>query len=220
MANQLISREIIKQGASIYGISLDDTILDKFELYTDILTQWNENMNLVSARDMLRFVDYHILDSLKVASCYDFLKTHTLMDFGSGAGLPGIPLALAFPHIKVTLVESRKRRCLFLEHVIKSLSLTNVTFYHTRIEAIPTTFNETFDVVISRATVFLDEYFRVASRFVSSHGSLIAIKGESIDDEITSLSSIINHERFSVICVNPLPVKNVRQGKTVIITHL
>ena len=79
---------MLSSGALSYGIHLDDTALALFKRYTDILTVWNEKMNLVSKRDMERFLEYHLLDSLKIASCVDMAAIGKVLDFGSGAGLP------------------------------------------------------------------------------------------------------------------------------------
>jgi len=211
---------VLTRGASHYDITLNEADVSLFERYSKILAVWNRRMNLVSSRDMGRFVEYHILDSLKVSSCFDFSNVRTLLDFGTGAGLPGIPLALAYPHIQVTLVDSRLKRCSFLEELLKELPSLKAKVIRSRLENLPASLNKTFDVVITRATVSLNTFFRVASRFITKHGSLIAIKGENIKDELHYLKNTINLQTFNISSTVPNDVENVRRGSVVIITHV
>ena len=83
MDNIKVFRHILEKGGAFYGILLDEKKLSFFENYTELLTMWNQRMNLVSSRDMERFVEYHLLDSLKAASCFDMANVHNLLDFGS-----------------------------------------------------------------------------------------------------------------------------------------
>ena len=219
MNDHTLFKQLLKDGASFYGISLDDTALSDFEQYTDLLNVWNKRANLVSSRDMNRFVEYHLLDSLKVASCFNIKTVQSLLDFGAGAGLPGIPLAIAFPHILSTLVDSRRKRCFFLDDIVKQLSLTNVTVVHSSIERIPDTYNESFDVVITRATTSLEQFFLLTYRFISRGGSLIAIKGQKIKDELQALTKHVDPKVFHIQLTFPKAFNHVRQGTVVTITH-
>ena len=212
--------DILSRGASCYGISLDDNTIKSFAAYTDVLKSWNSRMNLVSARDMYRFVEYHLLDSLKVAACVDFSGISKLMDFGSGAGLPGIPLALAFPHLTVTLVDSRIKRCNFLEAVLKEIPSINACVIRSRIEKLSEIYNKTFDMVLTRATVKLKNFFRLSSRFISHDGILVAIKGDNIEDELNELFNFVDTRFFHISSTVPKAFYNVRQGNVVTITHI
>jgi 16S rRNA (guanine527-N7)-methyltransferase len=206
----------LSSGAVFYGLSLDERTLGLFHSYYALLCEWNTRMNLISSRDLDRFVEYHLLDSLKAASCVDLTSAGSLMDFGSGAGLPGIPLALAFPHLQVSLVESIGKKCAFLENAVKALSLTNTIVLHSRIENLPSSLDCSFDVVITRATVRLDRFHRVARRFLSSRGTLIAIKGDRIDDELSALVSSTYGSVFHITSTHPHEVPGVRTGHVVI----
>ena len=212
--------DILSRGASCYGISLDDNTIKSFAAYTDVLKSWNSRMNLVSDRDMDRFVEYHLLDSLKVAACIDFSGISKLLDFGTGAGLPGIPLALAFSHLNVTLVDSRLKRCDFLEAVLKEIPTVNACVIRSRVENLPETYNKTFDMVSTRATVKLNDYFRLSSRFISHGGTLVAIKGDTIEDELNELFNYVDTRFFNISSTVPKAFNNVRQGNVVIITHI
>ena len=211
-------KSILYSGASLYGIRLEDRALSLFETYYDLLSDWNERMNLVSKRDMNRFVEYHLLDSLKVSSCFDMLKVKNILDFGSGAGLPGIPLTIAFPHLKTTLVDSRKKRCLFLENIIKSIPLSELRIICSRMETLPDSLNGLFDMVITRGTVKLVEFFHASKRFINKNGFLVSIKGNNIEDEIEELKNVPDSYFFDILITEPKNVSNVRQGKIIIIS--
>ena len=206
-------------GVSLYGIHLNETKLSFFETYYNLLVEWNSRMNLVSKRDINRFVEYHLLDSLKVASGLDMFEINRMMDFGSGAGLPGIPLALAFPHIETFLVDSRKKRCAFLETVITSISSLSAKVVCSRIENLPDHFNDYFDIVITRGTVKLDTFFLYSRRFIHSEGYLVSIKGDSIDDEIMKLQNLSDSKFFNIKKSFPKDVFNVRKGNIITISH-
>ena len=209
-------REKLSRGAFQYGIDLNDATLSLFEIYYDILVEWNNRMNLVSKRDLHRFVAYHLLDSLKVASCFDILKVNRMLDFGSGAGLPGIPLSLSFPNIETFFVDSRKKKCIFLENAVDSLSL-KAHVMCSRIESLPDHYNSFFDLVITRATVKLETFFRLTNRLIHSKGSLVAIKGDTIHDEYERLQKISDPEVFNIKLTVPKDVLDVRQGNIVVI---
>ena len=211
---------VLSFGASHYGISLDETAVSHFERFAEMLASWNSRMNLISARDIKRFVEYHLLDSLKAASCYDFSKVRTLLDFGTGAGLPGIPIALAYPNIHVTLVDSRLKRSIFLEEVLKEFPFLHAEVIRSRVENLPSRYNVTFDAVITRATVKLKKYFLLSSRFISKNGALIAIKGDDIEDELHDLFSTVDLQFFNISSMVPAEVENVRRGAVVVITHI
>jgi 16S rRNA (guanine527-N7)-methyltransferase len=207
----------LSSGALVYGIHLDDDALSLFKRYADLVTLWNGNMNLVSRRDMERFVEYHLLDSLKVSSCADILSVEKLMDFGSGPGLPGIPLKIAFPHLKEVLVDSMAKRINFLDQAVSELSLPDISVIRSRIENIPSSFNGSFDMVISRATVSLSLFFTYTARFLHSRGMLVSIKGEHIEDELLELQNFVDPRLFNISVCKPPMLEKVRTGYIVII---
>ncbi|MBN1291245.1 MAG: 16S rRNA (guanine(527)-N(7))-methyltransferase RsmG [Candidatus Latescibacteria bacterium] len=209
----------LKNGASFFGLTLSDSQIQEFFYYYRLLLQWNSQVNLISKSDIVRFIDYHILDSLKVVSVFDLKNVNTLFDFGSGAGIPGIPISLCFSDISSLLVDSRTKRCKFLNEVVLLLSLHNVCVLKSRIETIPESYNEMYDVVVTRATVSLDKFFLLGSRFLSPKGSMISIKGECIDNEISALKNILNQKLFSFEIKSPINVLNVRTGTIIIITR-
>jgi 16S rRNA (guanine527-N7)-methyltransferase len=209
-----------KEDASLYGITLDENSLSFFESYYSLLADWNSRMNLVSKRDLNRLFTYHFLDSLKIASCFDFSQVNRMLDFGSGAGFPGIPLSLAFPHIETFLVDSRKKRCIFLQHVVSHLAFDHINVLWSRIEDLPEQYNGYFDTVVTRATVSLAVFFRLCRRLVRSGGSLIAIKGGRIEDELSELNTIADSQVFNIHVASPNAIPHVRTGRIIIISGL
>jgi len=209
----------LREGAIRYGISLDDKTIACFKTYTNLVSSWNLRMSLISKRDVNRFVEYHILDSLKLASRLNMLNFRSVLDFGSGAGLPGIPLALAFPHLSVTLVDSRLKKCLFLEEVLKIVPVINAMVIRSRIESLPVKFNGFFDMIITRATVNLSQFFLQCARFVSQNGTLVAIKGDNVTNELEDLHNIDDSRFFNIFSTVPASVENVRKGTIIFITR-
>lgn len=205
-------------GALLYGIHLDDDALSLFERYTDLLFLWNRSMNLVSRRDMERFVEYHLLDSLKISACVDMVSVENMMDFGSGPGLPGIPLKIAFPHLQMVLVDSMAKRVNFLTQVISELSFSPVSVIRSRVEEMPSSFNGAFDMVITRATVSLLRGFFCTARFLRPKGMLVSIKGEHIENELLELQNYLDTRLFNIAIFKPPVVDKVRTGYIVIIT--
>jgi len=211
---------VLSEGALLYGIDLSGSTLDSFFAYYTMLSQYNTRTNLISNRDISRFVEYHLLDSLKVASVFDFSGVRNMMDFGSGAGLPGIPLSFAFPYITTTLIDSRSKRVDFLKDVITSFPALNSQVIKTGIHSLSDSLNGTFDVVITRATVKLKKFYCLSSRFLAPGGSLISIKGDSISVEISELKKTLNEQLFNLTIMPPAPVADVRNGTIVLIKRI
>lgn len=211
---------VLSEGARQYGINLSGIVLDSFYSYYSMLSGQNTFTNLVSKRDISRFIEYHLLDSLKVASVFDFSGVRTMMDFGSGAGLPGIPLSFAFPFITSTFIESRSKRVDFLKDVIISLPVVNAHVIKTGIESLPESYNGSFDVVITRATVKLKKFYSLSSRFLAPGGTLISIKGDSISGEVSELKSVLDEQLFNLTIKTPAPVADVRNGSIVLLKRM
>ena len=213
-------KNALSHGASLYGIDLDDNSLSRFETYYDLILDWNARINLISRRDIDRFVEYHLLDSLKVASCFDMSVVNRMLDFGSGAGLPGIPLSLAFHHINTFLVDSRKKRCVFLEEAVAKIPAFDARVICSRLENLPDSFNEYFDMVITRGTVKLETLFSLSQNLVKRGGSLVSIKGDNIEDEFTALQNAADSKVFNIKQMVPTEVEYVRKGNVTIITKI
>ncbi len=158
-----------------------DEILSKFYKYEELLISWNEQFNLTRILLHEEVLEKHFVDSLYCLKYFNF-KDKKVADLGSGAGFPGLALAIVLPNNCFTLVESSKKKCLFLEKVKSELKLENVTIINTRIEEIG--HKESFDVVVARALTRLNELLELAIPLLKINGSLIAYKNYDNEDEI------------------------------------
>lgn len=161
--------------------------------YLMLLHKWNHAYNLTAVRDMESMVTRHVLDSLHVLK---WVKGPSLLDVGSGAGLPGIPLALALPDLQVVLLDSNGKKIRFLREVKRALSLNNVEIIQTRVENYhpPTG----FDTVISRAFSSLPQMINWTHHVIAPDGLWLAMKGRRPDDELATLDFIHRVETYTV----------------------
>lgn len=170
-------------GARTLGIDLCPAAVDRLLAYLDLLERWNRVVNLTAIRARERMIPGHLLDSLSVVPYLG--PASRLSDLGSGAGLPGIPIALARPDIRVRLVEARERKARFLRQVVRELALRNVEVFAGRVEALPPEGGE--DVVVARALGRLAEIVRLAAPLLAPGGRVLAMKGHLPQDEVVEL---------------------------------
>ncbi len=160
------------------------------------LADWNARFNLTAIRDPAQVVDKHLLDSLAVLGR---LRGLTVADIGSGAGFPGLPLAIADPDRRFTLVESTGKKAKFLRHAAGVLNLPNVEVVQGRAEALKP--SQAFDSVISRALGTLADFIRVAGHLAGRGGRLLAMKGKVPDAELQALPA-----GWETLAVHPIRV--------------
>lgn len=166
-------------GARALGIELSGEQAAQLVAHLDLLDDWNQRMNLTAIRDRPSQLTRHVLDSLTVLP---WLKGERVADVGSGAGFPGIPLAIAAPGLHFVLVESVGKKCRFLEHVRDTLGLANVEVVQARAEAYHP--EPRFDTVLARAVGPLADLVKFASPLLASGGRLLAMKGRYPEDEM------------------------------------
>lgn len=190
-----MTAQALRSGASALGIALGEREIATLVGYLDLLAKWNRIYNLTAIRDPSRWVVLHLLDSLAVAP---HLPEGRVLDVGSGAGLPGIPLAVVNRARGVTLLDSSHKKGAFLRQAVGELGLTNVRVEITRVENYQP--KEKFDVVISRAFAELADFARFARRLCAAAGRLIAMKGIYPHEELAQLpaAAIERVERLSV----------------------
>ena len=172
-------------GAGIIELALDlpAATEERLRRYLALVAKWNRTYNLTAVRDEAEMVSVHLLDSLAVLPHLG--KISSLADVGSGAGLPGIPLALARPELRVTLIESSHKKASFLQQAKIELGLANVGIHCGRVER--ATGLPPFDAVISRAFSGLAEFVRLAGHLLAPGGRLLAMKGVLPRDEAERL---------------------------------
>ena len=162
-----------------YGLS--DEMISKFSKYRDLLLEWNSKFNLTAITDKDEIEEKHFIDSLSLDKYVD-LDNKTLLDVGSGAGFPGIPLAIAHPTTKVFLLESNGKKVKFLNEMVNELDLKNVTVINARAEEYNK--RESFDIVTARAVKELNILLEICFHFVKVGGLFVAYKSSNIDNEI------------------------------------
>lgn len=168
------------------GLNLENEKIEKFQLYYEMLQDWNEKMNLTAITDLEGVILKHFIDSLMVLK---FLpdKTRNLIDVGTGAGFPGLPLKIAKNELKVTLLDSLNKRLIFLESLKEKLKL-DFELVHARAEELgrKVDYREKFDVSTSRAVASLNVLSEYCLPFVKTGGLFIAMKSGNVDEELES----------------------------------
>lgn len=171
------------------GITIPDGAAQQLARYVDLLVKWNRTYNLTAIREPERIVTHHVLDSLAVLPHLPQRESLSLLDVGSGAGLPGVPLAIARPRWRVALLDSNHKKGAFLTQATIELALANATAVIERVETY--TAPARFDVVISRAFADLPAFVESAMHHVAPGGRLVAMKGVHPHDELADLPPIV-----------------------------
>ena len=172
----------LKRGLIALGLTLDRDTQQRLLDYIALIEKWNQVYNLTAIREPEKMVSHHLLDSLAVAP---HLHAKRLLDVGSGAGLPGIPLALADPNAHVTLLDSNHKKAAFLNQAVMELKLKNAEVCSERVEAWQT--QNRFDVIISRAFSDMGEFVRITRHLLAPGGMFAAMKGLHPYEEIEKL---------------------------------
>lgn len=207
----------MKSSFSKYNLQLDETKCNQFEKYYELLIDWNQRMNLTAITDKNEVIQKHFIDSVLLLTKYDSkdFKNKKVIDVGTGAGFPGIPLAIMLPETNFTLVDSLEKRIHFLEEVVNQLDLKNVSLFHGRAEDYgkDNDFREQFDYCVSRAVAPLPILLEYCSSFIKVDGNLLLYKSKKADQEIVeskhafdelhcnldnvcTLSNAIEYERY------------------------
>lgn len=184
----------LRAGVEKLSLSLPDGAMDKLLAYLALLVKWNGAYNLTAIRDPEQMVIKHLLDSLSIAP---YVQGGSLIDVGTGAGLPGLVLAIVKPELDVTLLDSNGKKVRFLRQVIADLKIGNASAVQTRVEE----FDRQFDLVSSRAFATLADMVNGSRQLLAENGEFLAMKGVNPTEEIAALP-----EGFSVRDVVSLDV--------------
>ena len=169
-----------------YFPNLSQDQLEKFMRLVPIYKDWNSKVNLISRRDIENLFTNHILHSLSIVNIIEFESSTSVLDVGTGGGFPGIPLAIFFPNVKFTLLDSIGKKIKVVESVSKDLSLSNVTAINDRVE----NHFEKYDFILSRAVAKMEKFYSLVNKNFNSKSineipnGIISLKGGDLKDEL------------------------------------
>ncbi len=173
------------------GISITKKQLNQLELFSKLLIEWNQKINLTRITEKDDIYLKHFYDSLTICKIINLKEVETLCDIGTGAGFPGIPLKIIFPNIKITLIDSLQKRVNYLNDIIKKLSLENINAIHIRGEEYAKIDSNKFDIVTARAVANLKELSNICLPLVKIDGFFVPMKANA-DEEIEISKKIIS----------------------------
>lgn len=178
----------------LVNIILDKTQKEQFQRYYELLIEWNSFMNLTAITEYSEVLKKHFFDSLSIVKKIDLTEINNMIDIGTGAGFPGIPLKIAFPHLRVVLLDSLGKRVKFLNHVIEELKLEEIEAIHGRAEdfAKNVKYREQFDLSVSRAVANLASLSEYCIPYTKIGGSFVSYKSVKAEEEIHNAEKAIS----------------------------
>ncbi|MDD7182616.1 16S rRNA (guanine(527)-N(7))-methyltransferase RsmG [Peptostreptococcus porci] len=178
--------ELLENGLKNFNIDVNDTMLEKFEKYREILVEYNKNMNLTGITEQREVYIKHFLDSVAIFKDGYIMDGLSVIDVGTGAGFPGIPYKICNPTIKLTLLDSLNKRINFLKDVCTNIGFDDVEFVHGRAEDFGQNedFREKFDIATARAVANLPVLLELCIPFVKVGGFFICLKGPNAENEV------------------------------------
>ena len=183
----------LEKGMQILGFENTPQIISKLLIYKELLIKWNNSFNLTSVKNT-EIVTHHFLDCLAVIP---FIKSSTLLDVGTGAGLPGIVIAIVNPDIKVSLIDKVGKKITFIKRINAELEIKNIETYHDRVELL--TSEEKYDGIISRAFSNMEVFIKSTKHLIKSQGVWYGMKSKKIlDDEMININDPWTLEKLDV----------------------
>ena len=178
--------DILRQGIEDFGIEASDKMLADFQKYKEILVEWNQKMNLTGIEDEKEVFIKHFLDSISAVSKGYIKNGMSLIDVGTGAGFPGMPLRISLPDLKVTLLDSLNKRINFLQEVANQIDIDDIEFIHGRAEDFgkDENYRECFDIATARAVAGLPALMEFCVPFVKVGGYFVCLKGPNANLEL------------------------------------
>lgn len=218
MEKEIFYEEMNKFGKEI-NINFSVEQLDKFYKYMQLLIEWNEKMNLTAITEPEEIILKHFIDSLTILK--DINDNTKVVDVGTGAGFPGIPLSIMKQDIKITLVDSLNKRLIFLKEVVEQLKLKNIEIIHARAEEFGQNkeYREKFDIATSRAVANLSTLSEYLIPLVKVNGKCICMKASEVEEEIEKAKKAINILGGTINKIEKFNLPKSDIGRTTIIIN-
>ena len=214
-----MDRRALIDGAAALDVALTPLDAERFERYAVELLDWNRRINLTAITDPIEIVRKHFLDSLALLACCGFQSGDSIIDVGSGAGLPGLPIALARPDVQVTLLEATRKKCDFLRHIVARLGVGNVSIVNARAEdaARDPAHRERHAVAVARAVAEMATLAEYLLPFVRIGGWIVAQKSGEIEAEVGRAEQAILALGGHVRRVAPLRLPGIEAARYAVI---
>ncbi len=212
-----IFKEKLRENADIIGVTLNDPILNKFYNYKNLVIEWNDKINLTAITDDLEFAVKHFIDSITINKYIEPGKT--IIDIGTGAGFPGIPIKILNKDNKVVLFDSLNKRLKVLEDIIEKIELTNIETLHGRAEETfkNRNYREKYDIATSRAVAALNVLAELMLPAVKVGGICICMKGNNADAEIEEAKKAIKELGGKIIKVEKITLPELNLERNIVI---
>lgn len=188
-----MDNNLLKEKAYEIGIELNEQQIEQFNKFYEMMVEWNKVMNLTGITEYDEVVEKHFIDSLSIAKVIDMSQVKRVIDIGTGAGFPGVPLKIAYPHLEVTLLDSLNKRIKFLNAVIEQTGLEKIKTIHGRAEdyAKQSDYREKYELCVSRAVANLATLSEYCLPYVAVNGRFISYKSGEIDSEVNESKKAI-----------------------------
>ena len=195
--------DLMKSACDNIGMDFNEEKYEKFITYKNLLQEWNEKINLTAITEDEEVIKKHFIDCIKAFSTEEFKNAKTVIDVGTGAGFPGLPIAIMRDDVEVTLLDSLNKRINFLDTVARAIKLENITTIHSRAEdgARQKDLRESFDIATSRAVANMAVLSEFCLPYVKVGGHFIALKGPMINEELDESRSAIGTLGGKVVAV-------------------
>jgi 16S rRNA (guanine527-N7)-methyltransferase len=193
-------RELLNNGLRKLGISLSVEQTNTVFIYLSELNKWNQKINLTAIKDERAIIIKHVLDSLSYLYGFTPAPGLRLLDMGSGAGFPALPIKIACPGISITMVDSVKKKASFLRHIVRMLKLQETAVIDTRMEELSAHFRSTFDVVTARAFADMKSAIAEGIPFLKPGGLMVLSRGpeEMIDEQYVDRAGVLLEKRLDL----------------------
>lgn len=201
------------------NIEIAPSELEKFNIYFSMLIDWNENINLTAITDMNGVIEKHFVDSLLISKVFSIDNISNIIDIGTGAGFPGVPLKIMYNHLDVVLLDSLRKRLNFLDHVILKLGLENISCVHARVEQLgkDKIYREKFELVVSRAVAYLPVLLEYSLPMVKENCHFISYKGAEVDQELADSNRALKELGGEVIDIKKFKLPESGDTRSLVI---